>query len=92
MEKNFMDPHVRQTERVQNDTYGQTNVSRLNNNLDEWIDKASSQRPQSNRLTVTEQMVCDFETATGLHGIGKKMVAAGFWRISTQKHTHEVQA
>ena len=33
-------------------------------------------------LSVTKQMISDFETSTGLLGIGKKMLAAGFWRLS----------
>ena len=50
---------------------------------DQVLDKrADNSTRQNYPLTVTKQMISDFESYTGFFGLGKKMVAAGFWRLS----------
>jgi hypothetical protein len=64
-----------------NDTHPQTENG-MNSVLDEWTHKPVSDHVQEHPLTVTNQMISDFEASTGLLGIGKKMLAAGFWRLA----------
>jgi hypothetical protein len=64
-----------------NDNPPQT-AEELNNVLDQWVHKPASQAPPRYPLTVNEAIIADFESVTGLFGVGKKMVAAGFWRLS----------
>ena len=70
------DPHCGKTMRVNNTRQSKTGMYHT---LNTGVDK-SIYLPYS--LSVTGQMISDFETSTGLLGIGKKMVAAGFWRLS----------
>lgn len=60
----------------------QQSADDFNTVLDQWINKPASQAPPRYPLTVNESIIADFESTTGLFGIGKKMVAAGFWRLS----------
>ena len=74
-EQTFCGPRSVQRTRAHDTRQTMTGMDRI---LDSWADNSTR---LDCPLTVTEQMISDFERSTGFLGVGKKMVAAGFWRL-----------